>query len=199
MVECLSLLDWPEHLYIIFQSSVPCPDQETRCPPPLTNTVLPVLTSFTLKSVTRDLNHLFAHMATPLLQHSEFRHSHPAIFEVWQVGPGHVACATSCLHRRSPKFCVQDVIRKFVTPSELAAHPVVVFVGQRKNASEPRSRRLRCLSRFRRSWVSLNHCTYPISYHHFTHNLPYPVPFVANSRDPCFCTFATMAHDRFFV
>lgn len=106
MVKCLSFLTWPEHLYIIFQSYFPCPDQETRCLPPLTRVFLPVLTSLSLEGVPRTLSHLFAHIATPLLQHFEFRHSHPAIFEVWQVGFGHVARAMSRRHRKSPKFRV---------------------------------------------------------------------------------------------
>jgi hypothetical protein len=67
MVTTLSTLTSLQHLSLSFQSPQSCPDQESRRPPPLTHSVLPVLTYFMFKGVSEYLEYFVARINAPRL------------------------------------------------------------------------------------------------------------------------------------
>ena len=67
MATTLSTLTCLEYLSLKFQSPQSFPDRESRCPPPLTRSILPVLTDFTFKGVSEYLEYFVARIDAPQL------------------------------------------------------------------------------------------------------------------------------------
>ena len=67
MVTTLSILTCLESLTLVFQSPQSYPDQESRRLPPMTRSVLPVLTNFTFKGISDYIEYLVARIDTPRL------------------------------------------------------------------------------------------------------------------------------------
>jgi hypothetical protein len=67
MATTLSTLTGLENLSLKFQSPQSFPDQESRRPPPLTRSVLPVLIDFTFKGVSEYLEYFMARIDAPQL------------------------------------------------------------------------------------------------------------------------------------
>ena len=85
MVDCLSLLAGLEELQIEYRSCHPLFDQTTRRLPPLTRTILPVLTSFSFHGVAEYLEGLFASIEVPLLQDVRITFLSPGSFDASRV------------------------------------------------------------------------------------------------------------------
>ena len=85
MVTSLSLLTRLENLEIRFMSPQSRPDRRTRRPPPLTRTLLPVLTTLQFQGVSEYLEDLVVQIDTPLLKRLSITFSHQLIFDTPQV------------------------------------------------------------------------------------------------------------------
>ena len=86
MVDCLSSLTGLERLCIEFQSETYL-DPETRPPPPLTRTVLPVLSSLTFLGVFEYWDHPYTHIDFPVLEYAELQFWDPVILEASDLAP----------------------------------------------------------------------------------------------------------------
>ena len=102
MATCLSVLSLLEYLAIGFESPRSRPDQKGRRPPPLTRTLLPVLTELTFKGVSEYLEDLLARIDAPLLDKSSVIFFHQLIFDMPQLGQ---------FISRTPKFKAHDQAR----------------------------------------------------------------------------------------
>jgi len=85
MINCLSLLTSLEELIIEYRSSHPLFDQPSRRLPPLTRTVLPVLTRIFFDGVAEYLEGIFASIEAPRLNHICIKFLSPGIFDVSRV------------------------------------------------------------------------------------------------------------------
>ena len=69
MAACLSMLTSLCLCRLVFESPQSCPDQEIRCPPPPTRSVLPALFHFSFKGVNEYLEDLVSRIDAPKLGH----------------------------------------------------------------------------------------------------------------------------------
>ena len=84
MVDNLSSLTRLEQLQLHFHFG-PCSDHASRRPPPLTRTILPVLTSLAFRGEGEYLDHLFAHTHFPQLKDVDIAFFDPVIFDFSQI------------------------------------------------------------------------------------------------------------------
>jgi len=104
MAKCLSVLTKLKCLRIGFGSPRCRPDWNIRRPPPLTRTLLPVLTELRLFGVSEYLEDLVARIDAPLLNELAINFFHQLIFDTPQV---------TRFIRRTPKFKALDEARVF--------------------------------------------------------------------------------------
>ena len=104
MANCLSVLNKLERLRIGFGSPRCRPDRNSRRPPPLTRTRLPVLTELRLFGVSEYLEDLMARIEAPLLDELAINFFHQLIFNTPQV---------TQFIRRTPKFKALDEARVY--------------------------------------------------------------------------------------
>jgi len=86
MVDCLSSLTGLERLCIEFRCETH-PDPASRRPPPLTPTVLPVLSSLTFLGVSEYWDRLFTQIDFPVLEYAELSFWDPVIFDTSHLAP----------------------------------------------------------------------------------------------------------------
>ena len=84
MVACLSLLTSLGELCLGFKSPQSRPDQESRRPPPLTRTVLSILTHFTFKGAGEYFEDLVAHIDAPQLNSFKITFFNDIVFDTPQ-------------------------------------------------------------------------------------------------------------------
>jgi F-box-like len=87
MVECLYSMTRLEELEIRFEYFPPRPRQVNRRPPPITRTVLSVLTTLIFEGAHEYFNHVFGHIDAPLLESVQIKFFHAAIFDIQQIPP----------------------------------------------------------------------------------------------------------------
>jgi len=85
MADCLSSLTRLETLEIDFEYSQLRRHRASQRPPPLTRSVLPVLTTLHLGGVTEYLEQILAHIEAPLLGYVYIRFLDPPIFDISQI------------------------------------------------------------------------------------------------------------------
>lgn len=85
MADSLSSLTGLEQLQIGFRSLQPRPDEASRRLPPLTRTILPLLTSLSFKGVGEYLEVLFAWIEVPLLEDVRIYFFNPVIFDFSRI------------------------------------------------------------------------------------------------------------------
>jgi len=85
MADCLSSLTGLEQLQIEFRSLQPRPEEASRRLPPLTCTILPLLTSLSFKGVGEYLEVLFAWIEVPLLEDVRIYFFNPVIFDFSRI------------------------------------------------------------------------------------------------------------------
>ena len=85
MINGLSSLTKLEELQIIFRSSQPRPDQETRRPPPFPRIVLPALDTFYFEGGSEYPADIFASIDTPSLQYSQVTFLDLVIFRMSRI------------------------------------------------------------------------------------------------------------------
>ena len=85
MVACLSLLTSLDRLVFGFRSSQSRPDRESRCPPPSSRTVLPVLTYLGFRGVCEYLEDLVARVDAPRLDFFQTTFFNDIVFDTPQI------------------------------------------------------------------------------------------------------------------
>ena len=108
LVNCLSVLTRLESLFIKFESS---PDRNSRCSPPRTRTVLPVLTELQFAGVCEYLENLVSRINAPLLNKSHITFFHQMIFDTPEL---------TQFISRTTKFKAQDKLHVFFSDQEVS-------------------------------------------------------------------------------
>ena len=85
MVDCLSPLSSLKSLWILFESSLSCPDLESQRPPPLTRSVLPSLTHFEFRGASDYLEDFVARINAPFLDYLNIGFFHQLTFDTPQL------------------------------------------------------------------------------------------------------------------
>ena len=111
MVTCLSTLTSLKRLHISFESPRSCPDRRRRRPPPLTRTLVPVLTQLVFRGISEYLEDLVARIDAPLLDKLKITFFHQLIFDTPQLAQ---------FIGRTPNFKAYDEAR--VTFNSLGVH-----------------------------------------------------------------------------
>jgi hypothetical protein len=102
MVTCLSVMTSLKRLFIKSESFKWYPDEKSRRPPPLTRTLLPVLTDLRFRGPSKYLEDLVARIDAPLLNKLPITFFHQLIFDTPQL---------TQFIKRTPKFKAHDEAR----------------------------------------------------------------------------------------
>ena len=120
LATCLSALTRLERLHIGFQSPRSGPDQRSRRPPPMTRTLLPVLTKFRFKGVDKYLEDVVARIDAPLLDNLNITFFHQLIFDTPQLAR---------FISRTPKFRARDEARVVFSDLDVSVSLSQTFDG----------------------------------------------------------------------